>query len=100
LINDLRAENQDPIGNSIDADSWVKHFKALHSSLDSSFEKRMKEIDNVVQPFLFLFFLFFFCLGFERDMLAADNIMFFLFFVCLGFERDMLAADNIKTVQS
>ena len=47
-LSDLRAENQDPVGNSIDADSWVKHFKALHSSLDSSFEKHMKEIDNLV----------------------------------------------------
>jgi hypothetical protein len=29
-------------------------------------------------------------------MLAADNIMFFLFFFCLGFERDMLAAQKQK----
>ena len=48
LVNDLRAEKASPGDNSVDPDTWVKHFKSLHSSVDKNFTNRLNQLENML----------------------------------------------------
>jgi hypothetical protein len=48
LVNDLKAEENDPASSPVDPETWKNHFQTLHSVVDKKLLLSVKEKKHIV----------------------------------------------------
>jgi hypothetical protein len=48
LVNDLKAEENDPASSPVDPETWKNHFQTLHSVVDKKLLLSVKEKRHIV----------------------------------------------------
>ena len=49
LVNDIKGLSKNDSSSQIDSETWVNHFRNLHSSIDGTFQNRISELENILK---------------------------------------------------